>query len=150
MYQLGKRAGVEINYDVQTNWQPVDSQRLMLWTARYGKQEEFMDVLGNSHFEKQQSASHRSTLLGAVEQVGLDQAEAERFLETDELKDYVWQSYGSTIHEKGIHSIPFFVFNGPKTNGGPFRSGENTASIVRGSGDPETFMEVFRLLGKQI
>ena len=35
----------------------------------------------------------------------------------------VWDWYGRTIQEKGIHSIPFFVFNVPAALavGGPFR-----------------------------
>jgi len=42
MYELGLAAGVKIDYNVQTNWQPVNSQRLMLWAARFGKQEVYM------------------------------------------------------------------------------------------------------------
>jgi predicted DsbA family dithiol-disulfide isomerase len=46
MRQLGVRAGVAIDYDVQTNWQPVDSQRVMLWAAREGKAEAYMEAVG--------------------------------------------------------------------------------------------------------
>lgn len=139
MYELGKRAGITINYDVQTNWQPVRSQRLLLWASRFGRAEEYMDALGRRHFEQQTSASHTSTLLDVVEEVGLDREEAAQFLETDELEAEVWRSYGATIREKGIHAIPFFVFNGEGSNGGPFRDGSGNATIVRGSADPPTF-----------
>lgn len=45
------------------------------------------------------------------------------------------RSYGSTIREKGIHAIPLFIFNGPQSNDGPFRSGrEGAAVIISGSG----------------
>ena len=70
--------------------QPVNSQRLMLWAARFGKQEVksaslslapcvpsqqickctcmqvYMDALGKRHFEQRSSASHSSTLLDVI------------------------------------------------------------------------------------
>lgn len=89
MLECGRRAGVRLNYGVQTNWQPVDSQRLMLWAARQGKGEAFMDALGHMHFELVQSASHRSTLVSAAAQAGLDQDAVVAFLDTDEGKEEV-------------------------------------------------------------
>lgn len=102
-----------------------------------------MTALGKKHFEQRKSASHRATILEAVEEAGLDRKAAEALLNTDELKDKVWKSYGSTIHEKGIHAIPFFIFNSPLTDGGPFRDGKGRPEMVNGSGDPEQFLEVF-------
>jgi len=139
MYELGLAAGVKIDYNVQTNWQPVNSQRLMLWAARFGKQEVYMDALGKRHFEQRSSASHSSTLLDVIAELGLSRSAAEQFLQSDELEAEVWRSYGSTIREKGIHAIPFFVFNSLTTNGGPFRNGNGKHTVVRGSGDPATF-----------
>ena len=57
---------------VQTNWQPINSQRMMLWASRYGKQELFMDEVGKAHFENRESASHTKTLLKVAGLVGLD------------------------------------------------------------------------------
>lgn len=150
MRMLGRRAGIELDYNVQTNWQPVDSQRLMLWASRFGKQEKFMSALARRHFEERTSASHRSTLLEAASEVGLDRAAAEAFLQTDELRDHVWKSYGSTIHEKGIHAIPFFVFNSTLTDGGPFRCGSGKPQIVNGSGDPDEFLRVFKNISREV
>uniref|UniRef100_A0A7S2CWM5 DSBA-like thioredoxin domain-containing protein n=1 Tax=Octactis speculum TaxID=3111310 RepID=A0A7S2CWM5_9STRA len=146
MYALGLKAGVRFDYGVRTQWQPVESQRLMLWAGRVGKQESFMDALGHLHFEQRKSASHRDTLLEAAKSVGLDTIEAERFLDTDELEDDVWESYRSTIHEKNIHAIPFFVF-GPQGLGGPFRlEGSEPPIIINGSGDISQFARVFEHL----
>lgn len=146
---LGWRAGIKLDYHVQAQWQPVDSQRTMLWAGRFGKQEAYMSALARRHFEERKSASHRSTILEAVEEIGLEVSEAKAFLDTDELKDQVWLSYGSTIREKGIHAIPFFVFNSPLDDGGPFRSGKGDAIIVNGSGDEQQFLEIFeQILGK--
>mmetsp|Transcript_35668 Transcript_35668/g.42996 ORF Transcript_35668/g.42996 Transcript_35668/m.42996 type:complete len:153 (-) Transcript_35668:496-954(-) len=149
MQVLGSRAGIKFDYQVQAQWQPVESQRLMLWAGRFGKQEEFMTALGHRHFEKKESASHRRTLLAAAEEVGLDVQLAQQFLNTDELVEHVWRSYGTTIREKGIHSIPLFVFNGPKTNGGPFRPGPGQAIVHSGSGDPHSFLQIFSKIWRE-
>lgn len=143
---LGAKAGVRLDYGVRTNWHPVRSQRLMLWAARFGKQEEFMDLLGAKHFEQQKSASHTTTLLEAAAEVGLDVGEADMFLESDELESYVWRSYGDTIRKHGIRAIPYFIFGFPGMRT-PFRpDGQSEAIAVNGSGDSEQFLGVLDTL----
>eukprot|EP01051_Picozoa_sp_SAG22_P022272 SAG22_NODE_5275_length_1048_cov_1.418335_2_plen_268_part_01 len=123
MQRLANSAGIKFDYSVLAQWQPVDSQRLLLWAGRFGKQEPFMDALNRRHFQERQSASLPSTLLAAAKEAGLETAAVQRFLETDELVDVVWKSYGETIKQRGIHSIPLFAFSVPEINatGGPFR-----------------------------
>ena len=110
-----------------------------------------MDILGRKHFEEKSSASHRATLLDVVEEVGLSRSDANAFLDTDELVDFVWDSYGATIREKGIEAIPFFVFLPPGSDGGPFRQGDRGGKsyVVRGSADPQTFFKVFDTIWTQ-
>lgn len=146
MYNLGVKVGIKLDYGVQANWQPVDSQRAMLWAARVGKQEDFVDVLSHKHFEEKKSASHRQTILDAAEEVGLDRQTLGEFLDGDELKAEVWHSYASTVHEKGIHSIPKFIF-GLEDMKSIFRpQGKSESVLVNGSGDPESFAQVFESL----
>ena len=147
--RLGQSAGIEFDLDVKAQYQPVESQRLLLWAGRFGLQEEFMSALNALHFEKRQSASMRSTLLAAAAAVGLDVAAAEAFLDGDELHDDVWRSYGTTIREAGIRAIPLFAFSVPElgATGGPFRdAGEYEAYIVRGSSSEESFVKLFELI----
>mmetsp|Transcript_18014 Transcript_18014/g.56520 ORF Transcript_18014/g.56520 Transcript_18014/m.56520 type:complete len:176 (-) Transcript_18014:304-831(-) len=146
MYDLGRKVGITLDYNVQTNWQPVESQRAMKWAAQFGMQEEFVDALGHRHFENRQSASHRSTVLAAAQDVGLDSEALEAFLDTDELEAEVWASYASTVKDKGIHAIPFFVFGLPDVKSTFRPGGTSEPVIVRGSGNPETFCEVFETL----
>ena len=96
MRMQGLAAGIEFDYQVRAQWQPIESQRLLLWAGRYGKQEDFMSALNKRHFEQRQSASDPATLLAAASEVGLDAAQAAAFLESDELADVVWRSYGET------------------------------------------------------
>ena len=51
MQHLAGQAGIKFDYDVPAQWQPVDSQRLLLWAGRHGKQEEYMTALNKRHFE---------------------------------------------------------------------------------------------------
>mmetsp|Transcript_63380 Transcript_63380/g.163064 ORF Transcript_63380/g.163064 Transcript_63380/m.163064 type:complete len:225 (-) Transcript_63380:125-799(-) len=142
---LGKKAGIDFDFDVWTQWQPVDSQRLLKWCGRWGKQEDFMDALNCGHFEQKRSASDRENLLRAVDAVGLDRAAANAFLDTDEGVGAVWQSYGDTIRKHLIHAIPYLVFNlACETNGGPFRAGGVGSGeiTVNGSADPEEFFDM--------
>lgn len=142
---LGQEAGIAFDFDVFTQWQPVDSQRLLRWCGRWGKQEDFMEELNKGHFEQRRSASERASLLAAVDKVGLDCAAAEAFLDTDEGVDAVWKSYGDTIHRHRIIAIPYLVFNlASVTDGGPFRSaGAGAGEVtINGSASPEEFFDV--------
>lgn len=143
---LGRAAKIDFRFDVRTDWQPVDSQRLLLWAGRQGKQELFMTALNRRHFTQAQSASERPTLLAACQEVGLDPDAASAFLDTDELEEEVWRSYGDTIHKYGIHAIPFFLFHHPASGavGGPFRdAGDADPWIVNGSMDSDHFLGIF-------
>ena len=151
MRAQGAEAGIAFDYGVKAQWQPVDSQRLLLRAGRFGLQEEFMSNLNHRHFEQRQSASSRATLLDAAEAVGLDRARADAFLDTDELADVVWHWYGATIREKKIHSIPLFSFSVPSIDaiGGPFReSGADEAYVVRGSMDTPYFAELLEVIAR--
>mmetsp|Transcript_3683 Transcript_3683/g.7416 ORF Transcript_3683/g.7416 Transcript_3683/m.7416 type:complete len:213 (+) Transcript_3683:334-972(+) len=144
MLRLAQQAGIPtLRYDVKCCWQPINSQRMLLWARRFGKAERFMDALGRKHFTEAKSASHDWTILDAAEEAGLDPAEAEAFLNSDELSEDVWQSYGTTVREKGIHAIPYFVFNSPQSNAGKFRRGHGQALVVNGSASETEFLSIF-------
>ena len=60
MADEARAAGIALRFDVPVHWQPVDSQRLMLWAGRFGRQERFLDVLNRRHFERAESARWRN------------------------------------------------------------------------------------------
>ena len=157
MAAQGRAAGIAFDYNVLAQWQPVESQRLLLWAGRFGLQEEFISAMNKRHFEQAQSASDRATLMAAAEEVGLDTTAAAAFLASDELEDHVWHWYGATIKEKGIHSIPLFCFSVPALGavGGPFRNSSSAAAqqqpyIVRGSMDSDYFLELFEVIRRDV
>mmetsp|Transcript_10315 Transcript_10315/g.26210 ORF Transcript_10315/g.26210 Transcript_10315/m.26210 type:complete len:252 (+) Transcript_10315:154-909(+) len=144
MARLGDKVGIKLDYNVQTNWQPVESQRAMLWAARFGKQEIYIDELAKRHFEQRQSASHRKTVLAAAAAAGLDADVLNAFLDTDELEAEVWKSYGDTVRVMGIHAIPYFSFRLPDDDEDHDRALPPLA--IQGSANAETFLGVFESL----
>lgn len=44
LQMVAAEAGIKFDFGVKTDWQPVNSQRMLLWAGKYGKQEEFMTV----------------------------------------------------------------------------------------------------------
>ena len=45
LQRLGDAAGIKFNVDRSPYYNPLDSQRALLWAARYGKQEELAEVI---------------------------------------------------------------------------------------------------------
>lgn len=143
--EQAKQAGVCLKWSAVVQHQPVESQRVMLYAARFGKQEAYSAALARRHFEEGQSASFRTTVLDAAEEAGLERTTVESFLNTEELEKEVWESFRSLTQEKRINSIPLFVFNvHGLTAGGPFREEGERCWSVNGAQAPEAFLEVFR------
>jgi len=151
--QLGAAAGIKFDYGVYLNKQPIDSQRMLLWAARYGKQEPFMAALSSRHFQQGsegESASKRATLLAAAQEAGLDVTAAEAFLDSDELYDEVWESYGE-MPRRGITGIPLFCFSVPEVGlySGPFREA-NADATINGSSNKQQFLQLFNAIYQHV
>lgn len=140
---LATTPAINFNLDVDFQWEPVDSQRLLLWARGQGKQEAVARCLFRLHFEEQQSLSCRRSLLAAASSAGIDAAECAEFLDGDLLRADVLQGYDQHMR-CGIRWPPFIVLNGPGSNGGPFRDGSRSCMVVRGSA--EAFAEAFERL----
>ena len=151
MTKLGEAAGISFDFNAYIDRQPFESQRLLLWAGRFGKGEQFISALSDRHFQQGsqgESASKRSTLLAAADEAGLDVAAAAAFLDTDELHDEVWRSYGE-MPKKGITGIPLFCFSIPEVGlwSGPFREA-NADAVVNGSANRAQFLHLFEQLYK--
>jgi predicted DsbA family dithiol-disulfide isomerase len=151
--ELGKQAGITYQHGAEMVWQPIDAQRLLLWASRYGYQEQLADEISKLHFEEARSCADTLNLLAAVERsAGLSVEEAKAFLETDELRQYVWDSYGEMIRYWGIKEIPTFVFNHlhtPNAFDADFKPDSPTPYIVVGATPVEKICMVFDLLWQE-
>eukprot|EP00912_Choanoflagellata_sp_UC4_P002380 UC4_evm1s1500 len=75
-------------------WHPIDSQRLTLWAAERGRQEQFYEEMSKLHFEEAKSNGITANLLEAVRRAGLDDMAAKEYLDSQEDVDRIWSSYG--------------------------------------------------------
>ena len=108
-----------------------------------------MHRLSNRHFQQGsqgESASKRPTLLAAAQEAGLDAQTVTAFLDSDELHDEVWRSYGE-MPRKGITGIPLFCFSIPEVGlySGPFRDATADATI-NGSANRAQFRHLLEQL----
>ena len=90
MKQAGKPLGIDFDYNCYINRQPVDSQRMLLYAASFGKQEAYMTALNKRHFTRGssgESASKRYTVIAAAVEAGIARADAEAFYDGDEYRD---------------------------------------------------------------
>ena len=147
MAELGAVASIEFDTAKEMKWQPVDSQRLILWAGRFGKQEEYAEALSSRHFERRESNALRSTVLAAAADVGLDTVAAAAHLDTEDGVEAVWESYGNMIRRFGITEIPVFCFH-RRGAASPFDQGYEeditpTPYIIVGSASIDIFSTVF-------
>jgi predicted DsbA family dithiol-disulfide isomerase len=129
---LGKRAGFEFNFQAPLS-DTMDSHRLYLWAERqsHGKGEELAQAIGHQYFERAKPLADRDMLCSCAIEVGLDGAEARKYLDSDDGFEEVRQSVEQNLR-MGIHSIPVFVF----------RASGGFEKVVHGSADVEHFGKV--------
>ncbi|KAL1524421.1 hypothetical protein AB1Y20_019316 [Prymnesium parvum] len=155
MRAAGRPLGIDFDYNVYIHRQPVDSQRMLLFAAERGRQEEYVSALSRRHFTRGsdgESASKRHTILAAAVEAGLEREEAAAFLQSERLRDVVWRSYGE-MPRRGIQAIPLFVFNVPEigVEGGPLRRDKpGEPPIVNGSMQVHTFTAIFEDLWARV
>ena len=132
---LGKQGGYDFDMDAPLS-DTMDSHRLVLWADRQqaGKGEEVAHAVGVQYFTRKKPLADRDMLLEQAGRVGLDVAQAQAYLESEEGYDEVKSSVDS-LHHAGVHSIPIFVFRSPAVN---------FSRTVHGSADVATFVDVLR------
>ena len=102
-YEFGQRGGGRI-------YNTFDAHRLLHWAGSKGKQTALKLALFDLYFKQRGNPSDHQQLLQVVKSVGLDEAEAEQILTS--------QDYASEVRERqrhyqslGISSVPAFIIN---------------------------------------
>ncbi|KAF8953708.1 hypothetical protein BGZ46_003156, partial [Entomortierella lignicola] len=126
MIEVGKEEGIKFSYNgnaVNT----FDSHRLIEFAKKKGKQDEMVTELFENYFE-QDKCGELSTLLDSAAKVGLDRAEVEAYLKSDEgVKETKEMIEKAKL--QGVQGVPNF------TIGGKY--------VLSGAQEPSTFEEVF-------
>lgn len=108
-----------------------NAHQLLHWAGLEGKQTELELALFEAYFSRNENVNDLAVLLGAVEAVGLDRAEAGRMLED--------RRYAAVVREKeqywlgqGVRAVPTMVFNGRYAVSGA-REPEELAEMIERS-----------------
>lgn len=108
---VGKEAGIDFAFDditVQPN--TVNAHRLILNGARLGREDEVIESLFRAYFQEGAVLSDTSVLAAIGERAGLDRAELEVYLASDEDRDSVLAG-DREARNSGVSGVPFFIFN---------------------------------------
>ena len=87
-----------------------DAHRLLLWSATIDKQDELLEAMYSSYFEKERPLFSHADLVLVASGVGIDADKVEEILVTDKFSDEVIADR-NLASQLGATGVPFFVFD---------------------------------------
>ena len=136
--ERGAAVGFSFNMEGRKRtYNTFDAHRLLHWAAEVGDadaQRRLKWRLLSAYFSEGADPSSREVLLSAVEQVGLDVAQATEILNTDVWRDEVRQQQQFYLSQ-GINSVPAVIIN--------------DRYLVQGGQPPETFEQALRQIAAE-
>jgi predicted DsbA family dithiol-disulfide isomerase len=108
---VGKEVGIDFKFDdikVQPN--TVNAHRLMMYGARHGREDEVAESLFRAYFQEGAVLTDKAVLAAIGERAGLDRAQLETYLASDEDRAAVLQG-DLEARQGGVNGVPFFIFN---------------------------------------
>lgn len=109
--EVAAGAGLKLDFDRAVAANTFDAHRLVSWATDRGRAAETVDALYRAHFTGGVDVGSREALAALAGEVGLDQAEARRFLDSDERVDELSAEL-ATARQIGVTSVPTFVLAG--------------------------------------
>ncbi|KAF9124200.1 hypothetical protein BGW39_008389 [Mortierella sp. 14UC] len=131
MIQVGHEEGIHFSYNgsvVNT----LDSHRLINYATARGKQDEIVEELFRNYFEEDK-CGEVPTLIDSAVKIGLDRAEVERFLASQEGVQEVRDEIERAKVE-GVQGVPNIMID--------------NKYVLSGAQEPDTFIEVFNRVAK--
>jgi predicted DsbA family dithiol-disulfide isomerase len=126
----GKTVGIDFRYDLQTHTpNTFDSHRLVWFAGVRGVEDAVVEALFRGYFCEGINFFERKNLARVAASAGLDTAEVERFLASEEGSAAVVFEE-QCARKLGISGVPFYVIN--------------KAMAFSGAQPSETFLEAFR------
>jgi predicted DsbA family dithiol-disulfide isomerase len=87
----------------------LDAHRVIRWLLPTGNQTQAVDRLFNLYFVEGQDIGDRDLLAKLAGEMGLDEADVRRRLDTDDDKDAVTEEIGMA-QRIGVNGVPFYIF----------------------------------------
>ena len=87
-----------------------DAHRISHLAAKHGLQDKMEEALFKAYFTEGKNTADKNTLIALAKEIGLDETEARKTLESNEFASEV----KADIHEAqtlGVNGVPFFVFD---------------------------------------
>ncbi|MEU7753287.1 DsbA family oxidoreductase [Micromonospora sp. NPDC049171] len=109
--QVAAGDGLHLDYDRAVTANTFDAHRLVSWATDRGRAAEMVEALYQAHFHHGVDIGSREALATLAGEIGLDAADARRFLASDErVTDVAAQL--AEAQGLGISSVPTFVLAG--------------------------------------
>ena len=105
-----KQAGLTFKFDDMVTVNTFDCHRVTLYAQTQGKGQHFTSELFKSYFTDNTIISDRTVLIEVAVKVGLDKAEVEKVLESDQFALEVRQDEQQAA-QLNVSGVPFFVFD---------------------------------------
>ena len=100
--------GLCYNLDETLSGNTFDAHRLLLWAATINKQDELLEAMFSSYFEKSRPLFSHSDLVAVAISVGIDADLADDILRSDQYSDEVVTDR-NLASQLGATGVPFFV-----------------------------------------
>lgn len=111
--QVGDRAkevGLNYNFDAMKPANTFDAHRLAKFAKEKGKESELSELLLQSYFIDGKEIGRHEVLADLAVSIGLDRAEAEQVLSSDQYAEDVRADVNEAM-QIGVKGVPFFVLN---------------------------------------
>jgi predicted DsbA family dithiol-disulfide isomerase len=102
--------GLCYNLDNTLSGNTFDAHRLLLWASTIDKQDELLEAMYSSYFEKERPLFSHSDLVLVATGIGIDADKVEEILTTDKFSDEVIADRNLAA-QLGATGVPFFVFD---------------------------------------
>ena len=100
--------GLCYNLDETLSGNTFDAHRLLLWAATLGKQDELLEAMYSSYFEKSLPLFSHLDLCSVAESVGMESVDVMNILESDQFKSEAIADR-ELATQLGVTGVPFFV-----------------------------------------
>ncbi|MFG1867883.1 DsbA family oxidoreductase [Micromonospora arborensis] len=109
--QVAANDGLQLDYGRAVIANTFDAHRLVSYATDHGKAPEMVEALYQAHFTQGVDVGSREALATIAGGIGLDAADARRFLDSDERSADVAAQL-ATARDLGISSVPTFILAG--------------------------------------
>lgn len=106
-----------------------DAHRLVKWAGEQGRQTEMKMALFEAYFGRAEDVGKPEVLLGCVESIGLDVAQARAVLSSDDYAELV-RAEETRYQQAGVSAVPAFIIN--------------EQYLISGAQEPETLVNALR------